>query len=541
MTSSSGSSVGPALARWAGARLLPESNVPCAAPFVTLEFGAYGMVQACCANALYPVGDVRHQTIQEIWDGFRINELRDAFRAGDLGPGCGVCRFRLLHTPGELPRNFYDNFGFAGGDTPEWPTVLSFSLHNTCNLACVMCGGDESSKIRSVRDQLPPLPHVYGDEFFEQLRPFLDHCDYADFVGGEPFLVREHERVWDLLVEGGRPVRCSVATNGTVWNDRVEHVLGELDFQVTVSVDGITRETFEKIRVGASYDEVFRNIERFRAYTAERDRPFTICWSLVRDNWAELPDMLRWCEERSIPLKIQTVMDLEWGVQRAPDDELRHVVETYRAADDRLGRELQLNLDVWRRELRRLEDELASRGVPADGLRQMRGPEFDNAGHVQATVLDGPTGGPAPAADRAAELIAPWAEAGGGPVQLVLAPDGTVDGAALVELVESAGRVTVPAPTGATFADLLRALSAPFGGGVWLSEEFVEPDVVEHVLFLARLFRDKTGLIVRTVSWHEADGSVQLAAVVSTVLLDGGSGAGAAAGAVPVQLGPRPS
>lgn len=521
-------------------RLLPESDVPCAAPFVTLEFGAYGMVQACCANALYPIGDVRHQSIQEIWEGFRVNELRDAFRRGDLGPGCGVCRFRLLHTPGELPRSFYDNFGFAGGDTPEWPTVLSFSLHNTCNLACVMCGGDESSKIRSVRDQLPPLPHVYGDEFFEQLRPFLEHCDFADFVGGEPFLVREHERVWDLLIESGRPVRCSVSTNGTVWNERVERVLDALDFQVTVSIDGITPTTFEKIRVGASFDDVFRNIERFRSYTAERDRPFGICWSLVRDNWAELPEMLLWCEERSIPLKIQTVMDLEWGVQRAPDDELRHIVRTYRAEDERLGRNLLLNLDVWRRELRRLEDELASRAVPVDGLRQMRGPEFDNAGHVQATVLAGPTGGPSSAADRAAELLSPWVEEDGGPVQLAVQADGMVDAADLVRLVERAAAVEIPAPVGGTLADVFRALAEPFGGGVWLSEEFVEADVVEHVVFLARLFRDKTGLILRTVSWHEPGAGVQLAAVVSTVLLGGGSAGGARGAGVPVHLSPRP-
>ena len=512
--------------------------MPCAAPFVTLEFGAYGMVQACCANALYPVGDVRHQTIQEIWDGFRVNQLRDAFRRGDLGPGCGVCRFRLLHTPGELPRNYYDNFGFAGGDTPEWPSILTFSLHNTCNLACVMCGGDESSKIRSVRDRLPPLPHVYGDEFFAQLPPFLEHCDFADFVGGEPFLVREHERVWDLLLEHGPHVRCSVTTNGTVWNDRVERVLGELDFQVTVSVDGVTRETFEKIRVGASFDEVYRNIDRFQEYTAARDRPFTICWSLVRDNWSELPAMLRWCEGRGIPLKVQTVMDLEFGVQRAPLDELRHIVATFQAEDAALSRDLELNLDVWHRELRRLTDELAGRTSGAPELRQMRGPEYNNARQVQSVVLAGPSGGPSRAGGRAGELLAPWLEAEGGPVQLAMQPDGTVEDAGALLALSPLG---VAGPSvGQTLAEVLTAMAAPFGGGIWLSEEFVETDVVEHVVFLARQFRDKTGLVLRLVSWHDPDDGVQVAVVRSSVLLDGGSADGARGTAVPVHLAVRP-
>lgn len=490
----------------------------CAAPFVTMEFGPYGLVQACCANALYPVGDVRRQGLREIWEGRRNAALRDALSAGDVGPGCGVCRYRLEHTPGELPRDYYDQFGYSGGPAPEWPSILTFSLHNTCNLQCVMCGGDESSTIRSRRDHLPPLPHVYDDRFFEELVPFLEHCDFADFIGGEPFLVREHQRVWDLLMEMDRPVRCSATTNGTVWNERVEQILDRLDFQLTVSVDGVTRETFEAIRVGASFDEVYRNIDRFRRYTAERGRPFGLSWSLVRQNAHEFPAMLRWAEERGIPVKVQTVMEPEFGVQALPTDELRRVVDAYRREDARLSDELQLNLAMWRRELLRLEDELVLRRDPAARARQMRGAEFGNARHVLATVLAGPDGPHAarhPAPPGADALLAPWRDGGEPVIELGLDRTGLVVSGDATPLGLDPND---HAPT-RRFDELLTVLAAPFGGGIWVSEEFVGPDLVEHVLMLGRQVRDKTGAVLRMVSWTTPDGGAVLRIVRSDVLL----------------------
>ena len=107
---------------------------------------------------------------EPIWEGPRARSLRAALARGDLGYGCSVCRHRLEHSAGGMPIDLYDLYPLADpAVTPEWPALLSFSLHNTCNLACIMCGGDASSKIRTQRDGLPGLPHAYGDAFFEQI------------------------------------------------------------------------------------------------------------------------------------------------------------------------------------------------------------------------------------------------------------------------------------------------------------------------------------------------------------------------------------
>ncbi|MFN8016903.1 MAG: SPASM domain-containing protein [Acidimicrobiales bacterium] len=335
----------------------------CAAPWVAMEFDPFGNVQACCANALHPLGNITRERLPEIWHGPRADALREALAAGDLTRGCDICRHRLHHPGGEIPLEYYNQFARPGAPT-TWPRLLSFSLHNTCNLACVMCGADLSSKIRSTRSDLPPLPHVYGDEFFEDLVPFLVACEAIDFAGGEPFLVREHRRVWELLAELGVRPTTSVTTNGTVWNDHVEWVLDTFSPNICVSVDAMDPTTFEAVRVGARFDEVMANIERFEQQAEATGSGVYLSFSMTRHNWSELAPVLRFADEHGMDVSIQTVVEPAHGVQHLPVEELREVVATMERQEVDLLAHLDRNHDGWLRQLARLRAEVDER---ADG------------------------------------------------------------------------------------------------------------------------------------------------------------------------------
>ena len=64
-----------------------------------------------------------------------------------------------------------------------------------------MCDGNHSSAIRAHRENRLPMPRLYSDDFLESTRPYLAHLDQAKFLGGEPFLVTEHFRLWDMMIE----------------------------------------------------------------------------------------------------------------------------------------------------------------------------------------------------------------------------------------------------------------------------------------------------------------------------------------------------
>ncbi|MCI5151123.1 MAG: hypothetical protein D3916_17360, partial [Candidatus Electrothrix sp. MAN1_4] len=54
-------------------------------------------------------------------------------------------------------------------DNPRYPVMMTFRLANTCNLACIMCKGDLSSRICTEREKRPIPQSPYGKHFFENL------------------------------------------------------------------------------------------------------------------------------------------------------------------------------------------------------------------------------------------------------------------------------------------------------------------------------------------------------------------------------------
>ena len=282
-------------------------DTACNAPSASLYFTTAGDVLACCQSTLTPLGNITRSSLDEIWHGDAAREMRRALATSVLPPGCRFCQWQLDdgNTEELFARNF-DRFGPVAAE-PDWPRQLEFSISNRCNLQCVMCSGDFSSTIRSQREGRAPLPSVYGEAFFEQLRPYLRHVEAARFLGGEPFLVPEYQRIWDLVIADGGSVDCDVTTNGTVWTPRVEATLAALPFTIAVSLDGMTAATVESVRVGADFDTVMANVQRFAAYCADRGTPFALTYCLMVPNWAEFPDFLAFAGELGADVFVNTV------------------------------------------------------------------------------------------------------------------------------------------------------------------------------------------------------------------------------------------
>ncbi|MCU1499832.1 MAG: hypothetical protein JWM47_3785 [Acidimicrobiales bacterium] len=529
-------------------RPAPDSPVLCGAPFVAMEFDPFGNVQVCCSNALYPLGNVARDSLDEIWRGARATTMRKAMEEGDFSRGCVVCRHRLTFPGGEVPRDYYDNFPVTSS-VPEWPQLLSFALHNTCNLECIMCGADLSSKIRAKRTDLPPLPHVYDEQFFDDLRPYLANCRSIDMAGGEPFLVREHREIWRLLGELENPPVVSVTTNGTVWNDYVEGILASFDLNLCVSVDGITPETFELVRTGARHAEVMANLERFRAYAAERGTGVFLSFSMVRQNWFELGRVLSFAEERGIEVSVQTVIEPEFGVQHLPTPELQAVVDAMEAEGADLRPHLELNGDAWDRQVLRLRAELDERRASIKRPQIMEPPSAAHGPRLQRTVLGvlgpaGPAGlvgrlATAPAdrrrLDAARRELLRWTE--GRPLgEVVLDATGRIVTATLRPVLPpSITAFTLDGLT--TYHGALDAIGAAVGGALWIGEELSGERQVEHLLWfgLGQEARHKEGLIFRTIAVprHRE--------VVVTIGADFQLLPPAASTATPVRIGARPA
>lgn len=337
----------------------------CAAAAVNLYLFPNGEVRACCMNSL-PYGVIGESGLLEIWEGAQRRDLVERLAVGDLSRGCGGCEaaIRLEGRERAYPATF-DRIAEQTVD-PRWPVRMEFNLSNACNLQCVQCNGELSSSIRLHRENRPAAVNPYDDRFFDDLRSFIPHLRWAQFAGGEPFLAPETYRVWDLVEELNPDLQCVVVTNATRWSERVESVARRLRMGFNFSLDGITRETYESIRVGASFDEVLRNIERFRSIAVGSGSPVEVNFCLMRQNFHELADVLIYAEERSMPVNVMVVRDPpSCSLATLPRSELA-VVHNHLLADHERARvSLDLNRSAWTDELARIEGWL---DAPPDDL-----------------------------------------------------------------------------------------------------------------------------------------------------------------------------
>ncbi|MFN7148525.1 MAG: twitch domain-containing radical SAM protein [Microthrixaceae bacterium] len=331
----------------------------CHAPFTSLYLDQHGSVRACCQNAHHALGNIAEERLRDIWHGTATAELRRALERHDYSLGCEFCEWQVAEgRPDAAFARWYDDFPVESAD-PEWPVQLELSITNTCNLQCVMCNGDWSSSIRSKREGRAPLPKVYDDAFFEDLREFVPHLRRVKFLGGEPFLASETLRVMELLIEAGSDARCHSTTNGTQWTPRVERILASLPVDVAVSVDGATRETYERIRVGASWDELQRNLDRFQERAATNGTDVSMTFCLMVDNWQEFGDFCRMADDRDVSCDVNTVTHPpHFSLFRLPEDELARVVAGLDDWERRRGSELGRSRSTWELETGRLRRHL---------------------------------------------------------------------------------------------------------------------------------------------------------------------------------------
>ena len=65
----------------------------CPQPFNRLDVWSNGDVTPCCTfyGKNLVLGNVKSQTLREIWHSERINEIREEFRSGKINPNCQMC------------------------------------------------------------------------------------------------------------------------------------------------------------------------------------------------------------------------------------------------------------------------------------------------------------------------------------------------------------------------------------------------------------------------------------------------------------------
>jgi hypothetical protein len=130
----------------------------------------------------------------------------------------------------------------------------------------------------------------------------------AKFLGGEPFMVDLYYDIWDHLIETNPKCVVSITTNGTVYTRKVKRVLEKLNCEVIVSLDSVTKASYESIRKNATMESTLRNLQAFSAINRLKRKPLTLAICPMISNCREIPGLVAFANERGMRIFFNTVV-----------------------------------------------------------------------------------------------------------------------------------------------------------------------------------------------------------------------------------------
>jgi len=240
---------------------MSESKHFCMMPWVHMHLWPAGYTYPCCmSDPALPVGNTQTQSLQEIWNGDEMRQLRLNMLQDKPSLECRRCYELEENGMWTLRKSANENFKHhqhkveetsddgSAGDVNIAYMDIRFS--NLCNLKCRSCGPQFSSswfedhKATHGDPGHPKILQVRDDmlSFMDELEPLLASVERVYWAGGEPLITKEHYNILDKWIAmGKRDVKMDYTTNFT-----------QMYYKNKTAFDYWNK--FEHVRVAASLD-----------------------------------------------------------------------------------------------------------------------------------------------------------------------------------------------------------------------------------------------------------------------------------------------
>lgn len=265
-----------------------EPEVICTTPWTSMEVvDPDGRVRQCCST--WTVGDrgnVKEESLADIWNGEGYRFARRVMSGKDLAPLCNpICsrlhdrkydegRFRIQTGSEPFVRNqllMAEDIAERREIVRSKPLHLALCPSTYCNYDCIMCDLG-----RTPRRELP-------ETIWEQLPELLPTLQNITMLGGEPLANPSTMRFLREFDVAKYP-DCAVdfVTNGSLLT---ESVLARMERctlgDVTVSLNAGSPEVYERVQRGIAFESVLANLDALIRFRARHHRWFGITLSFV--------------------------------------------------------------------------------------------------------------------------------------------------------------------------------------------------------------------------------------------------------------------
>jgi molybdenum cofactor biosynthesis enzyme MoaA len=181
-----------------------------------------------------------------------------------------------------------------------WLTIR-MDITNKCNLRCIMCHYKE----KEIYSQ--PAKYITAETLKHQLHeiaPYVKHIMLS--CGFEPLMSKHFTDIVSMLHHNYPHMEIGMVTNGMLLDSKARKAIIENHVtHVLLSLDGVTKNTVEKIRVGCDFDKIVGNIMALRDLKRNMKHHFPVLFMdfvLMNSNIHEAPAFVSFCKELDIDL-----------------------------------------------------------------------------------------------------------------------------------------------------------------------------------------------------------------------------------------------
>lgn len=270
---------------------LTESKHFCMLPWVHMHAFPDGRAYPCClSDYWHPVGDLRKNTMEEIWNQDPYKTMRTNMLEDKPCKECTKCYEQEANGFFSMRNDANRNYGHhinevdqtqTDGTHPEFKLrYWDVRFSNLCNFSCRTCGPIFSSNWYNDHVKLyNRKPDVLGrdmsrveytagneDSMLAQMLPHIPYLEQVYFAGGEPLIMKEHYFMLEKLIEHNKTnIRIQYNTNFSELRFKDKHVFEYWRYFKNISVGAsldASGARAELMRKGTDWNQTLENRRR---------------------------------------------------------------------------------------------------------------------------------------------------------------------------------------------------------------------------------------------------------------------------------------
>jgi MoaA/NifB/PqqE/SkfB family radical SAM enzyme len=256
----------------------------------------HGRVRTCGRAWPKDSPSLKKVDIEQAWNSEYFKEIRLKMLRGEKPDNCKNCYYQESKNGNSKRLDSIKQYGLdvetnLDGSVDYPPIEVDVRVGNICNLKCVHCYTGTSSKWyedKLLLDKYPntvkfPLDNKWIDsdsQVWKYLKENIKYIKKINFLGGEPFASKQHNKFIDWCVENNyTDFELHYVTNGTLISPTYIDKLKKFDLSLMISLDDFG-ERSEFLRFPGKWSTIYENAKYLSENNVSRCMFNWTCYNL---------------------------------------------------------------------------------------------------------------------------------------------------------------------------------------------------------------------------------------------------------------------